>query len=260
MKIRNKVVLVTGASGGIGSAFSRMCARHGANLILVVRTKLPDFELELRTLGAPSVDFLEVDLSIKDQLENLVSKISQIKIDILFNNAGLLTGGLLEQQTSQEIDRMLHVNVNALIHLTRAVLPEMVQRKSGKIINNASVSALMYFPCATTYAASKAAVSAFTQALSIELKGTGVSTLLLITPGIKTRMFDQITPLYGKHLEVPDKGLSPDEYARRIEKCILKDQEIYYPPFFSLEGMGLWAAKYIPRTFKMAVQMKFRRD
>lgn len=256
MKIQGCHFLVTGANRGIGLAVARMAAREGAHLHLVCRIQGAD-EAELLTLGAKSVSVYVCDLSRREDLEQLIPRLDSIPIDILFNNAGLLTGGLLEDQALDEIYALFQVNVLALIHLTRALVPGMIKRGRGKIINNASVSAFMHFPCASTYAASKAAVVAFTNGLDSELKGTGVNTLCLITPGIKTRMFDEIEGKYAKHIEVPMESLSPEEYAEQIRSHILKDKAYLFPK--GSTALGLWISRHLPGLFKMETQRRFRR-
>ncbi len=183
MDITGKFVLITGGNRGIGLAFAEACAHEKAHVILAVRQNEPKLITHLKKLGAPTVQILECDLSSFKGVEELALKMNaiEIEIDILFNNAGQLTGGLIESQAIDDIYKMLQVNVNALIHLSRAIIPAMIKRGSGKIINHASVSAVMHFPCASTYAASKAAVWAFTDCIEQELKGTGVSTLCLFT-------------------------------------------------------------------------------
>lgn len=214
MKIENQNFLITGANRGIGLGVAKMAAQEKAHLHLVVRHPVDDLREELLKLGAKSVEVHTADLSTRKGVDLLIEKIQAKPIDILFNNAGLLTGGLLEEQPLDEIYSMFQVNINALVHLSRALLPGMIYRKNGKIINNASVSAFMHFPCASTYAASKAAVVAFTDCLQAELVGTGVSTLCLVTPGIKTRMFDEIDKKYSKNLEIPTESISTEEYAQ----------------------------------------------
>ena len=167
MQIKNKHVVVTGANGGIGKSFALMCAKENSIIHLVVRKRDENLIQEVKQAGAKEVFLWEADLSIFDSIENLVKNLNQHPISILFNNAGLLTGGLIEEQPIADIYKMLQVNVNALIHLSRAMIPGMIERKSGKIINNSSVSAIMHFPCASTYAASKAAVMAFTDCIRL---------------------------------------------------------------------------------------------
>ena len=103
-------------------------------------------------------------------------------MDVLVNNAGLMTGGLLEEQDVDDIYAMFQVNLVALVHLTRLLLPAMLERRRGMIVNNASISGYAWFPSATTYAAAKTGVVAFSESLGRELKGTGVGVLHLVTP------------------------------------------------------------------------------
>lgn len=257
MEIKNRQVLVTGASRGIGRAFAHMCAQSQAHLHLVVRQEDQELKSELLERGAKSVTFWRADLSDMKMLEELSGKLQEVPVDILFNNAGMLTGGLLEKQDLSEIHRMLFVNINALIHLTHQLLPGMLQRKRGLIINNSSVSAYMHFPCASTYAASKAAVAAFTDCLRVELKETGVRTLLLITPGVKTKMFDEIDVLYSANIEVPKSSISSVQYAEMIKEAILEDLEVLKPTGWT--GVGLKVAQYFPAVFESQTKRLFKR-
>ena len=257
MNIENQHILITGANRGIGRAFAEACAAKGANLILAVRAHHDELENQLKEAGAASVTTILGDLSTRQGAEEFVAKIEKLKIDILFNNAGLLTGGLLEEQSLDDIYKMFQVNVNSLVHITRAVIPRMVAQKSGKIINHSSVSAIMHFPCASTYAASKAAVWAFTDCIQREVEGSGVSTLCLFTPGVKTRMFDQIDELYSKNFEVPKDSIGADEYARKIIRAIEKDL-LYLEPE-GATGIGFMVAQNFKSLFNKVVSGKFKR-
>lgn len=259
MILTNKQILITGANRGIGLAFAKMAAKEHSHLHLVLRNENSSLTNELQQLGAKSVQQWQADLSSKAEVFALIEKIKNLEIDILFNNAGLLTGGLIEEQSIDEIYNMLQVNIASLIHLTHAILPGMINRKHGKIINNSSVSAIMHFPCASTYAASKAAVAAFTDCIKLELKKTGVSTLLLITPGIKTRMFDQIEPLYSKNFDIPSDSITADDYAELIKKAIIEDKEILEPAQYSPTGIGLGIAKYLKPVFEAGALKRFTR-
>lgn len=258
MEIVNRHVLVTGASRGIGKAFAKMCAEDKAHLHLVLRKADSEIAKELEAAGAKSVTIWETDLSTRAGVEHLLQSLKDTPIDILFNNAGMLTGGLIEEQPVDDIYKMLQVNVSALIHLTHGILPGMLQRKRGKIINNSSVSAFMHFPCASTYAASKAAVAAFTDCIRMELKDTGVSTLLLVTPGIKTRMFDEIETLYSKNFQIPNESMSPAKYAQMIRDAIIHDLEVLEPA--GLTGVGLKIAKFAKPLFEIEVARRFKRS
>lgn len=257
MKIKDSQFFITGGNRGIGLAVAEMAARQQAHLILANRSTHPDLESHLRDLGAGSTTLIECDLSTRVGTEELAQKVKQMDIDIFFNNAGQLTGGLIEEQNIDDIYHMLQVNLNAVIHLSRAVLPNMIKKDHGKLINNSSVSAFMHFPGASTYAASKSAVVAFTDCIDMELTGTGVSTLCLITPGIKTRMFDEINEKYSKNLETPSSSISPQAYAEQIKEAILQDHKYLTPK--GSTGIGLWTAKHLPSLFHSVVRKKFQR-
>ena len=257
METKGANILITGANRGIGKAVAKRLAEDGAHLFLAIRKNDAALVAELKKAGAKEIEVIEADLSSREGVNALAEKIEKLKIDILFNNAGLLTGGLLEEQPLDDIYAMLQVNVNALIHLTHAVLPGMVKRKKGLIINHSSVSGVMHLPCASTYAASKAAVLAFTDCIRQELKNTGVKTLVLITPGIKTRMFDKIEDLYGKNITTPKDTIPPEKYAEMIREAIVENLEVLNPS--GLTGAALQVARYLPAVFEKAVGFKFKR-
>lgn len=257
MQIKNKTVVVTGTSRGMGRVFCERIAAEGPEIVMVNRSKDSGFEKHLVDLGAKAVVTYEADLSDSTAVERVAKKINEHTVDILFNNAGLLTIGLLEQQNISEINKMLSVNINTLIYLTHAVLPQMLKRKSGKIVNHGSIASLMYFPCASTYSASKAAVYAFTESLRKELSGTGVSTLVLLTPGVKTDMFNAIEKLYGDHTRLKIPHTAASQYVELIYEAIRMDLEVLSPSGFA--GLNLKLSKYIPKAFDYLVDKIFKR-
>lgn len=259
MEIKDHHVLITGANRGIGRAVALRFAEDKAHLHLTVRTKDESLKKEMLKAGAASVEIYELDLSERSNIDSFLKKINKIEIDILFNNAGQLTGGLLEKQDLDETFKMIQINLNALIHLTHAILPGMLKRKKGKIINHSSVSAIMHFPSDSTYSATKAAVLAFTEALRVELKGTGVTTLALVTPGVDTRMFKEIPKIYGATLDVSVlKSIAPKKYAEMIREAVLEDLNILRPG--GTTGIGLALAQYVPQVFERIVSTRFKRD
>ncbi len=257
MNIKGTNFLVTGGNRGIGLAVAEVAAQSGAHVYIAARSFEGNLEAKLKSLGAASVNLLICDLGTKEGVEKLCVHLRELQIDILFNNAGVLTGGLIEEQPLDEIYSMFQVNVNALVHLSRSVIPGMIKRGRGKIINNASVSAFMHFPCASTYSASKAAVVAFTDCIDAELSKTGVSTLCLVTPGIKTRMFDEIEKKYAKNFEVPKDSISTEEYALKIKQAIESDDKYLLPD--GATSLGLWIARFLNPVFRSVVKKKFKR-
>lgn len=259
MEIKDHHILITGCNRGIGKASALRLAQDKAHLHIANRQKDLDLEKQLMDAGAASVEFYATDLSTRSGVQNLLDQVKEKEIDILFNNAGQLTGGLLEDQKMDDIYSMLQVNVNALIHLSHGILPQMLKRKKGKIINHSSVSGIMHFPCASTYSASKAAVLAFTTALNAELKGTGVTTLTLITAGVETRMYQDIPKLYGKNLDVSFlTSIAPEKYANMIREAIIEDLEQLKPGGFS--GVGLLMARHLPKVFESVALNRFKRS
>ncbi len=260
MNLSGKHILLTGASRGIGFSLAKVLAKKGAHLHLVSRSFSNDTKKSLSDLGAASVELLNADLGQISSVDGLISDLQArgVQVDVLINNAGQLTGGLLEEQSLEDIQSMLAVNVNAVIRLTRHILPQMLARKSGRIVNNASVSGKMFFPCASTYAASKAAVVAFTESMKQELRNTGVSTLLMITPGVKTEMFDEIKTLYGDHIDVSVLGSIPaDDWATRVVKAIESEQDTVWPTGTS--RAGVWLGHHMPGLFEKMIRSKFER-
>jgi short-subunit dehydrogenase len=260
MKIEGKNILLTGASRGIGRALAEAFAKQKARLFLVSRSFPEDLKKSLQDLGASHIELIAQDLSKPESARQLKDKLDQmsVSIDILVNNAGLLTGGLLENQKPEEIQEMFQVNVISLVNLTRMILPDMLKKNSGLIINNASVSGYMFFPCASTYAASKAAVVGFTRCIEQELKSTGVKTLLLVTPGVQTEMYEDIQKRYGDNLDLDFLSAIPSEkWAEEVIKAIKSDKETLWPKGSNLFGVHF--ARHFPNILKSMALKKFRR-
>lgn len=255
-----KTTLITGGISGIGHSIAKQAAQDNNTLILVQRRSSDKIESELKKLGAKSVIQLQYDLSDPANIQKLVDelKIKKIDIDILINNAGLLTGGLLEEQDPEKIFKMINVNLSAAIILTRLLLPSMLERKSGMIVNNASVSGKMSMPCASTYAASKAGLVAFTDSIRQELEGTGVKTLLLITPGVKTDMYDDIYNQYGSHMDLSFlKSIPADDWAKQVWSAIQNDQKTLMPS--GTQRIGVWLSTHTPILFEKSIKRYFKR-
>ena len=260
MNTKNKTTLITGGLGGIGYALAKEASKDKNTVVLVQRSKSDEAEKELLNLGAAKVFQIQKDLSQTDAISTLVSELEEknIDVDILINNAGLLTGGLIEEQKDEDISKMLDVNLKALILLTKAFVPKMLKKKSGKIVNNSSVSGVMCIPCASTYAASKAGVVSFTRCIKQELKNTGVSTLIMLTPGIQTKMYDDIKNLYSEHLKLDFlTAISAEEWAGKVWIAIKNDDDEITPT--GSNKIGLWASKFAPSMFEKQVSKYFKR-
>lgn len=229
MDLDGATCLVTGANRGIGLAICRRLLQHRVRLLMGVRDPARCPELVPPPGGAIEVAAVPMDLSSAAAIEESCSRLGDRlgHIDVLVNNAGLLTAGLLEEQAVEDIYAMFQVNLVGLVHLTRRVLPGMLARDRGSIVNNASISAYAHLPTATTYAAAKAGVVAFTNALHRELRGTGVRTSLLVTPAVETDMLRAVDETSGRYVDTSSwQRMSPDEWAERVVRGIERDARL----------------------------------
>jgi short-subunit dehydrogenase len=229
MDLNGVTALVTGSNRGIGRALVERLAGSKLDLLLCGVRSPDSFErLEPPPGGARDVRPIALDLSTRESIEEGASALPPV--DLLVNNAGLMTGGLLEEQEIEDVYAMFQVNLVGLVHLTRLLLPQMVERGRGKIVNNASISGYAWFPSASTYAASKAGVVAFSEALRRELKGTGVSVLHLVTPGVATDMLDATRQVYGRHMDAAAwDDQAPADWAAKVVHAIERDDHVLGP-------------------------------
>ena len=186
------VALVTGASSGIGAELARELARHGHDLVLSARSVAPMEALaeELRASGA-GVTVIPADLAKPGTAAALVREIEAggLTIEVLVNNAGLGAIGRFEQIAAERDAEMMQVNIVALTELTRLLLPPMLARRRGKIMLVASTASFLPCPNMAVYAASKAYVRSFGEALAQELSGSGVSVNVLCPGTTATNFF-----------------------------------------------------------------------
>ena len=231
MDLTGRTALVTGSNRGIGKAILEALAREPLGLLLAGMRSPEKFE-QPPVVRAKEVRPVKIDLGSREAVDESVAGLGDLasQIDLIVNNAGLVTGGLLEEQELDDIYAMFQVNLAAVVHLTKAVLPGMIERGSGKVVNNASISGYAFFPAATTYAASKAGVVAFTESLRRELKDTGVTTLHLVTPGVNTDMLDATEDAYGRYLDTSDwQKQEPEEWAAKVVSAIRDDSTVLGP-------------------------------
>lgn len=176
--------VVTGASSGLGEAYARQLAEQGANVVLVARSedKLFNVSVELeRTHGIQTL-VLPFDLTDPADRFELIGRLDHLEVHTLVNNAGFATHGELVDLERDRISSEVQLNVAAVTELTHAVLPQMLSRDRGAIINVASTAAFQPIQKMATYAATKAFVLSFSQALWAETRQTGVH-VLCICPG-----------------------------------------------------------------------------
>jgi len=194
--------IVTGASSGMGLVFARELAQRGHNVLAVARRRdrLETLARDESARGGRIVPF-SADLGTSEGLWSLIARLRDLgTIELLVNNAGIATSGDFAESVLEQELAEIGLNVNAVVTLTHAVLSHMLPRKRGAIINLASVVAFQPFPHFAVYAASKAFVLSFTEALAEEVKGSGVRIMALCPGAAKTEMsvFSRNEGLLGK--------------------------------------------------------------
>jgi short-subunit dehydrogenase len=191
---RTETVVVTGASAGIGTELARELARRGYGLTLVARRRerLAALAGELARDHAAEVDVQACDLADPDARAQLVTALRDGKREVagICNNAGKGTFGHFLGQEREDERRMIEINLLALWELTAALLPDLVARGRGAVLNVGSSAGFQPFPGHATYAATKAFVNTFSEALHQELAGTGVSCTVLCPGPVHTEFFD----------------------------------------------------------------------
>jgi uncharacterized protein len=181
--------LITGASSGIGAAFARVLRRRGRRLIVVSRraSRLEALAQELG--GKEFVQVITLDLAVPGagtELKTQVVSQLGLTVDLLVNNAGVGFHGKFAESSPSALVGMIDLNTRALVEITRAFLPPMLERRSGAVINVASMSSFQPVPYLGVYAASKAFVLSFTESLAVELKSTGVRVQALCPGNVPT--------------------------------------------------------------------------
>lgn len=186
MDITNSYTLITGASGGIGFELAKIAASRHHNLVLIARNekRLNELKEEWEILYSVRIIVVVSDLSESGAIDKIIDFLhtNHIQIDILINNAGFGLFGFFDRTDLERETNMLQVNVIALTQLTKYIFREMITRKSGRIMNLASVAGFFPGPLMSVYYASKAYVLSFSQALANEAKNTGVS-ITVLCPG-----------------------------------------------------------------------------
>jgi short-subunit dehydrogenase len=196
-------VLITGASSGIGLELARRFAMNGFDLVLVARRKdkLDELAQNLTASHAIKVQVVEADLTRAQAPHDIYDKVKALgtAIDILVNNAGFgARGAFAEIPVERQLD-MISVNITALTHLTRLFLPDMLARRSGRILNVASTAAFQPGPLLAVYYATKSFVLSLSEALHEETAGTGV-TVTCLCPGPTITEFAQTADMENTKL------------------------------------------------------------
>lgn len=227
-----RTALITGASAGIGAAFADVFASNGFNLVITARRedRLQTVASEIRQRHGVRVAVVAADHSRKETPQQLLEQIAQLglTLDALVNNAGYGVPGTFLASSWQRHDAMMQVMVNGLAELTHRVLPGMMSRRYGRIINVASLAGLVPAPAGhTLYAASKAFVIKFSEALSHEVRPHGVHVTALC-PGFTYSEFHDVTGTREQMQQMPTwMWMNAPTVARQGYDAVMAGESIY---------------------------------
>ncbi len=247
---KNQTALITGASGGLGAAFAQELAARGMNTILVARSadKLQALATELTAKYQQRNDVIALDLVPAGAAAILAQKISDmgLQVDLLVNNAGFATYGNFESIGLQRDRDQVLLNIATLVDLTHIFIPQMLERKSGSIINIASVVSFQPVPYMAVYAASKAFVLSFSESLWAEYGDRGIRVLALC-PGATATSFHQVA---GQ--PVPDRISTPEEVVKAGLKALERQQSYVIPGWMNFFLSGI-VPRLLPRKMTTLV-------
>lgn len=259
MDFKNKVVLITGASSGIGRESAIEFAKLGADIILVSRTKekLEQVADELKKFNV-TVLVCQCDVSKKDQVKEMSKTVLEKfdSVDILVNNAGFAIYGSVSDLSIDDIESQMETNYFGMVYCTKYFLPSMLDKKSGHIVNVASVAASFGLPGIAPYCASKFAMLGFSEGLKHELKNSGVGITVVSPIMVRTNFFEH--PSFEKMPKFSPTSLSSKTVAKAILRAANSQRlEIIVP---SLVRGAVWIKNTFPYFVNPILGMAFKKQ
>jgi len=234
VSIQDKIVVITGASSGIGASCAKMFAQQGASLILAARrrSKLEAVAAELEKDYQSKIHLLEVDISDRTAVAKSLGNLPESwqNVEILVNNAGLSRGlDKLQEGDIQNWEEMIDTNLKGLLYVTRSLLPGMVERNQGHIINIGSIAGHQNYPGGNVYCATKAAVRALSEGLKMDLFGTPIR-VSSVDPGTVETDFSNVR--FRGDIDKAKKvyqgmnPLTPDDIAEVVVFCATRPANV----------------------------------
>lgn len=266
-KLNNRVAILTGASRGLGPYMARALAAEGMHLVLAARSQpeLEEVAAQIRSLGRKATVVTCDVVSAGDRQRLVEAALAEHgRIDILVNNAGIELTAHFEKQPADEVARVIEVNLTAAMHLAQAVLPPMLQRKSGHIVNIASLAGKVPVPFSIPYAASKAGLIGFTESFRAEFRSRGVSSSV-ICPGLVSEagMYKDMQDQSGVKENFLAGTVTPAKVASDVVKAIKRDRPemlVYRGPARLVSGMAELTPGVFERLFPLFGTTKLFED
>jgi NADP-dependent 3-hydroxy acid dehydrogenase YdfG len=227
--IKDKVVVITGASSGLGEAAARRLAEDSATLVLGAR-RLDRLQVLARELSLGDKAVVETDVTDREQVKRLVDQAVQAhgRIDVIINNAGLMPSSRLELLKIEEWDRMIDVNIKGVLYGIAAALPYMQAQKSGHIINVSSVAGHKVGPGGVVYAATKHAVRVISEGLRQEVKPYNIRTTIISPGAVATELTQTITdPVVAEGMrKTYEQALPASSFASVVAFAISQPEDV----------------------------------
>ncbi|KAF0094354.1 MAG: short-chain dehydrogenase/reductase SDR [Puniceicoccaceae bacterium 5H] len=227
--IQDKVVVITGASSGLGAETARHLAKQGAKVVLGAR-RMERLEKLAEELGLDAKAIVKTDVVDRNQVKALVDRAVELhgRIDVILNNAGLMPSSMLDKLKFDEWDQMIDVNIKGTLYGIAAALPYMQQQKSGHIINVSSVAGHKVGPGGAVYAGTKWAVRAISEGLRQEVKPYNIRTTIVSPGAVDTELTDTITDedVAAGMKQVYQDAIPADSFARVIEFAMVQPAEV----------------------------------
>ena len=232
--LRDRVVFITGASSGIGRSCARAFAAQGARLILAARRaeRLEEIAAGLKTEHGPAILVLKLDVRDPEAVTAAVAglTVEWAAIEVLVNNAGLSRGlDKLQEGKLDDWEEMIDTNVKGLLYVSRAVLPGMIERGRGHVINIGSIAGREVYPGGNVYCATKFAVSALTKSMRRDLNGTGIR-VSTVDPGLTETEFS-VVRFHGDEERAGKvyqgyTPLAPEDIADAVVYCATRPMHV----------------------------------
>ncbi|HTG67641.1 MAG TPA: SDR family oxidoreductase [Candidatus Udaeobacter sp.] len=229
--IQDMVVIITGASSGIGEATAKELASKGAKLVLAARRedRLKKLQEEIQNNGGQAI-YKVTDVALSEQMEELADYALKAfgKIDVMVNNAGVMPLSPVYEKKINEWDSMIDVNIKGVLYGIAAVLPSMRERKEGHIINVSSIAGHLVFPASAVYSGTKFAVRAITEGLRIEECSNNIRTTIISPGSIATELTEAISGSELKSAidENMKIAIEPASIARAIAFAIEQPSDV----------------------------------
>jgi NADP-dependent 3-hydroxy acid dehydrogenase YdfG len=228
--IKDKVVVITGASSGLGEATARHLAQHGAKLVLGAR-RLDRLQALARELSLGDEAIVRMDVTNRAEVDSLVKRAIEVhgRVDVMLNNAGLMPQAPLEKLDVADWDRMIDVNLKGVLYGIAAALPPMQRQKSGHFINVSSVAGHKVGPGFAVYAATKHAVRALSEGLRQEVKPYNIRTTVISPGAVATELPNSVTdPETAARIRdfYAQAAIPADSFARVVAFAISQPDEV----------------------------------